>query len=94
MMDNNECNENSDAKCIARDHFKSLVTDGWERRTITDEPRLSELVETYRTLGFEVHLEPLSAEFLELLGEECKNCYIDNWERYKIIFTRVQLLDD
>lgn len=73
---------------LTKDYIERLSTSGWERKTITDEPRLTELVELYESIGFEVHLEPLSNELLKLIGEECKSCYIDNWERYKVIFTR------
>ena len=61
---------------------------GWTRRTIMDEPRLTELVDAYKDLDLEVHLEPLTQEILKELGEECKACYIDHWNNYKIIFTR------
>jgi hypothetical protein len=58
---------------------------GWERRTTTDEPRLSELVELYEELGFEVLLRSiLSAE----LGGECQECYLAEPERYRTIYTR------
>ena len=36
-----------------------LVAAGWERRFIACEPRLSEMVATYKEIGFEVLLEPL-----------------------------------
>lgn len=35
---------------------------GWERRTTIDEPPLSERMELYEELGFEVLLRPVSAE--------------------------------
>jgi len=73
---------------LSKDFIKKLSALGWVRKTITDEPRLTELVELYESIGFEVHLEPLSSELLKLMGEECKACYIGNWERYKVIFTR------
>lgn len=48
---------------------QELTSQGWEKRTTYDEPRLSEMVELYRELGFEVHLEPLNpAEELECAG--------------------------
>ena len=59
---------------------------GWERRTTTDEPRLSELVELYEELGFEVMLRPIS---LEELGQECQECYLADPERYRTIYTRI-----
>ena len=58
---------------------------GWERRTTTDEPRLSELVELYEELGFEVMLRPISREEL---GQECQECYLAEPERFRTIYTR------
>ena len=58
---------------------------GWERRTTTDEPRLSELVELYEELGFEVMLRPISSAEL---GDECQECYVAEPERYRTIYTR------
>ena len=58
---------------------------GWERMTTIDEPRLSELVELYEELGFEVLLRPVSAEEL---GQECAECVLAAPERYRTIYTR------
>lgn len=33
---------------------------GWTKQFTTDEPRLSEAVELYKSLGYEVRLEPAS----------------------------------
>lgn len=60
------------AKGKSRD--AELERQGWIRRFVTDEPRLSEAVELYESIGYEVRLEP--AVFDET-SEECKNaCYI------------------
>lgn len=37
-----------------------------------DEPRLSEAVELYKSLGYEVRLEPA---LFDKTSEECKNAY-------------------
>lgn len=58
---------------------------GWTRMTTTDEPRLSELVEFYEELGYEVLLRPISREEL---GDQCLDCYLAQPERYKTIYTR------
>ncbi len=58
---------------------------GWERRTTIDEPRLSELAELYRELGFEVLLQPVSREGL---GDGCNECFLADPERYRTIYTR------
>ncbi|MBI3015913.1 MAG: hypothetical protein HYY65_12850 [Candidatus Tectomicrobia bacterium] len=63
-----------------------LKAEGWERRTTVCEPRLSELVELYESLGFEVRLEPFEPEE----GYECLDCYLMEPGRYKIIYTRPQ----
>lgn len=66
-----------------------LKKEGWEKRFVAAEPRLSEMAELYRETGFEVHLEPLAA--VEEGGEECQECRIcfeGAEERYQVIFTR------
>jgi hypothetical protein len=45
--------------------------DGWIRRSITSPSRLEELAELYRSLGFEVRVEPL---ILEDIDEACTGC--------------------
>jgi hypothetical protein len=56
------------------------------------EPRLSEMVEMYESIGFEVLVEPLpSKEELEDSGCEepgCTACFDVDPERYRIIYTR------
>lgn len=59
--------------------------DGWERQTTTDEPRLSELVEFYEELGFEVLLRPAA---LEELGQDCTDCMRAAPDRFRTIYTR------
>jgi len=51
---------------------EKLRKNGWVKRTTIGEPRLSECVELYESLGFEVHLEPV---VLSELDEECRKCY-------------------
>jgi hypothetical protein len=63
----------------------NLDLTGWEQRTTIDEPRLSELVETYLELGFEVLLRPVSKQEL---GEECTECLMTEPERFRTIYTR------
>ena len=59
--------------------------DSWERQTTTDEPRLSELVEFYEELGFEVLLRPVApAE----LGQDCTDCLRSEPGRFRTIYTR------
>lgn len=70
---------------------RELLEQGWERKSIADEPRLSELVETYQSLGFEVLLEPVPVATEKQEGS-CGDCLIcfdnERRDRYKVIFTR------
>ena len=61
---------------------EELKIQGWEKRFTIDEPRLSEMVEQYKELGFEVLLEPV-----DLSSEECTSCIAVDPKRYKTIYT-------
>ena len=63
---------------------EELARDGWVKRTTYDDPRLSEIVEEYRTLGFEVRLEPFHPED----ESSCVQCMLQDSERYKTVYTR------
>ncbi|MGQ9506454.1 MAG: hypothetical protein ACUVTB_01185 [Candidatus Bathycorpusculaceae bacterium] len=53
---------------------------------VAEEPRLSEAVELYKSLGYEVRLEP---PVFEETSEECKKCLLyQNCDKYKIIYIR------
>jgi len=75
---------------------EDLIKAGWERRFVACEPRLSEMVEMYEEIGFEVRLEPLAtkeeqdAEGMSPSCEEsgCTVCFDTDRDRYRIIFTR------
>ncbi|MDP8240958.1 MAG: hypothetical protein P9X24_17855 [Candidatus Hatepunaea meridiana] len=43
--------------------------EGWETRSFGQEPRISEMADLYRELGFEVLIEPFT-------GAECDGCTI------------------
>lgn len=64
---------------------QELEKEGWVKQFSADEPRLSEAVEEYRELGFEVLLEPLDP--LEMVGE-CTSCFRASCDRTKVIYTR------
>ncbi|MCF8032092.1 MAG: hypothetical protein K9K66_02480 [Desulfarculaceae bacterium] len=74
--------------CSARREAQ-LSAQGWVKQFMADEPRLSEAVEEYRALGFEVHLEPVDPV---ACGQEggCTACFSEPEAaaRLKIIFTR------
>lgn len=46
-----------------------LIAQGWIKRTTINEPRLSEIAENYRQLGYEVHV----VEHRETEG--CNTCF-------------------
>ncbi len=64
---------------------EELRKEGWEKRFTIDEPRLSEMVEEYKEVGFEVLLEPV-----DISSEECTTCLKSPafGQRYKTIYTR------
>jgi aspartate aminotransferase-like enzyme len=64
---------------------EELKKEGWEKRFTMDEPRLSEMAEQYKELGFEVLLEPVDTS-----SEECTTCLKDPAfnQLYKTIYTR------
>lgn len=71
---------------------EELIKEGWEKRFIACEPRLSEMVELYREIGFEVLLEPLPSED-EVKDEDCVEkgctvCYQADRDKYRVIYTR------
>ena len=73
--------------------FEKLEREGWKRRFIANEPRLSEAIEMYKLSGFEVHLEsvPKADEVNQCpQGEagECRVCFEGNEDQYKVIYTK------
>jgi hypothetical protein len=49
----------------------ALLKDGWVRQTVIGEPRLSEIVQNYKAMGFEVHVEEFKTE-----GDSgCTTCF-------------------
>lgn len=62
---------------------EELKKEGWEKRFTIGEPRLSEMVEQYKEVGFEVLLEPVDTS-----SEECTSCISAFYDRYKTIYTR------
>jgi hypothetical protein len=61
-----------------------LVLKGWERQNTLDEPRLSEVAEMYREIGFEVRIEPFDPD----KESGCSECMKASAEKYKTIYTR------
>ena len=65
---------------------KELLTAGWKRRFVADEPRLTESVELYESLQFEVALRPLGEA--DLTAEDCTECFKADPARVRVIYTR------
>ena len=68
-----------------------LVKRGWTKRFVANEPRLSEMVELYQSMGHEVHLEPLppvNCDSTSEDSEECRACFRGFEDQYKFIYTR------
>ena len=59
--------------------------EGWIKRTTIGEPRLSEIVELYKSLGYEVRVEPVK---LDELDEECIRCYENENDEAKTVYVR------
>ncbi|MCW8809581.1 MAG: hypothetical protein OQJ93_05170 [Ignavibacteriaceae bacterium] len=66
-------------------------TADWLRRSITDNERVDEQVELYESIGFEVMVKDVVPE--QLPPEYCKECFISNPEKYKIIYTRKKVVE-
>lgn len=67
-----------------RGDFRRLVEQGWEKRFTVSEPRLSEAVELYESMGYEVLVLPATPE--ELNEAECDACH--DPDHVKTIYTR------
>ncbi len=79
---------------MGRSRENELKEEGWVQQFPACEPRLSEAIELYESIGFEVHLEPVIPS--EIDGE-CKECYAIEPDKYKLIYTKpteVTALDD
>lgn len=63
---------------------KELEEQGWIKRFTTAEPRLSEVVELYQWLGYEVHLEPMRPVEVQ---RPCQPCILAECD-YQTIYTR------
>lgn len=64
---------------------EKLEKKGWIKRTTIGEPRLSEIVELYESLGYQVRVEPLT---LGDLDEECRSCYENEADELKTVYIR------
>jgi hypothetical protein len=67
-----------------RERDRALAGGGWARRFIGGPPRLAEMLELYRSLGHEVHTEPLVEDDLE---HQCAGCSLA-LSLFRIVYTR------
>jgi len=69
---------------------EKLAAEGWIRQSVASEPRLSEAVQTYESLGFEVLLIPALQECGPEGRGSCTACFEadENPDRYQVIYTR------
>ncbi len=76
--------------------MEELEKEGWVKRFVASEPRLSEAVDLYKEAGFDVLLEPLpKGRECNTCGDaentqsgQCRVCFDDFEDQFKIIFTR------
>lgn len=64
---------------------EELEKRGWIKRTTTREPRLSEIVGLYKSLGFEVRVEPVR---IDELDDVCRKCYEDEADDVKTVYVK------
>jgi hypothetical protein len=64
---------------------EELKKQGWIKRTNIGEPRLTEIVDEYKALGFDVHLESVN---LEEMDEACRRCYGNEGAKIKTVYIR------
>jgi hypothetical protein len=71
-----------------------LKAQGWTRQFLAAEPRLSEAVDEYRELGFQVRLEPVDPVACAQ-DVACTTCFArpEVAALHKVIFTRLADVD-
>ena len=67
-------------------HEPAIDSEGWQRQSTYDEPRLSEMAEMYREIGLEVHIEPFHPED----EKGCVSCLTTVLDIYNTIYTRAR----
>ncbi len=63
---------------------EELIAQGWQKETTYDEPRLTEMTDTHREIGLEVHLEPHHPE----VEKGWAGCLATFPDLYKTVYTR------
>jgi hypothetical protein len=67
-----------------------LISAGWKKQATYDDPRLSEMVDMYKEIGLEVHLEPFNAAN----EQGCSGCMELFPDQFKAIYTRKKIDKD
>ena len=62
-----------------------LEDNGWIKTTTIDEPRLTEIVNEYKRLGFEVRIEPPNYDYV---SKECRSCNENNEKKIRTVYIR------
>ncbi|MEE8436829.1 MAG: hypothetical protein V3S22_00690 [Candidatus Neomarinimicrobiota bacterium] len=62
---------------------------GWEKQFTRGEPRLSEMVDLFESIGREVRLEPAGPPE-NYVGEDCESCFLSCGNDQKTIWTRIK----
>ena len=68
-------------KVIRGGREADLLAEGWIKQTTIGEPRLTEIVENYRGLGYEVHV----VEHREESGDGCNTCFTAGAEMGQVV---------
>jgi len=63
---------------------EELARESWEKKGNYDEPRLSELVQMYEEIGFEVRLEPFRPED----ESGCNECMKASRDKFRTVFVK------
>ena len=61
------------------------IAAGWERRFIAEATRAEEMMQLYRTLGFEATADPVN---VNLVSDPCVDCALIMRLQFKTIYTR------
>ena len=61
--------------------------EGWEARFIGQEPRLSEVIEMYREIGYEVRVQQFSSIGCD---DCCKSCFDESVVPQMVVYTRIK----
>ncbi len=68
---------------------EKLRSGGWEKQFTRGEPRLSEMVDLFESIGREVQLQS-AGPGENYFGKECESCFLSCGNDQKTIWTRVK----